>query len=152
MEIETLNGYNIIPEPIKITIGWTAPTDETKDCTWSYKQGEGESESTTDLELVGGVATITVENRGGAELPSTGGISTTNPNDPTNPSDSNGGGTTNPNGGTGSPSSPSTTKPSDKIPQTGMLEWPIPLMFEFGAAFIVIGIVFCIRKKNENEE
>ena len=86
---------------------------------------------------------------------------TTNPNDPTNPNGTtnpnggstnpNGGGTTQP-GGTGSPSSPSTTKPSDKIPQTGMLEWPIPLMFEFGAAFIVIGVVFCIRKKNENEE
>lgn len=74
-ETKPLDGYNILPEPIKITIGWTAPADETKDCTWSYKQGEGES--ATDLKLVDGVATITVENQGGQELPSTGGIGTT---------------------------------------------------------------------------
>lgn len=74
-ETKPLDGYNILPEPIKITIDWTAPADETKDCTWSYKQGEGES--ATDLKLVEGVATITVENQGGQELPSTGGIGTT---------------------------------------------------------------------------
>lgn len=74
-EIETLAGYNILPEPIKITIGWTAPANDTADCTWTYKQGEGES--ATDITLVENVATITVENQGGAELPSTGGIGTT---------------------------------------------------------------------------
>lgn len=74
-ETKPLDGYNILAEPIKVVIGWTAPADETKDCTWSYTQGEGED--ATNIELVDNVATITVENQGGTELPSTGGIGTT---------------------------------------------------------------------------
>lgn len=96
---------------------------------------------------------------------------TTNPNGSTNPNDTTyPGGTTNPNGGTtrpvgssttdnttapngsGSTTSPDSTKPNTDIPQTGMLEWPIPLMFEFGVTFIAIGIIFCVRKKNEYEK
>ncbi len=83
---------------------------------------------------------------------------TTNPNDTTSPT-----GTTDFNGTTNTDSttasngsdkttSPDETKPNGNIPQTGMLEWPIPLMFEFGITFIIIGIIFCVRKKNNYEK
>lgn len=67
-ETKPLDGYNILPEPIKITIGWTAPADDNSACTWTYSD---------NVDASGNIATITVENQGGAELPSTGGIGTT---------------------------------------------------------------------------
>lgn len=67
-ETKPLDGYNILPEPIKITIGWTAPADDNSACTWTYSD---------NVDTSGNIATITVENQGGAELPSTGGIGTT---------------------------------------------------------------------------
>lgn len=67
-ETKPLEGYNILSEPIKITIGWTAPADDNSACTWTYSD---------NVDTSGNIATITVENQGGAELPSTGGIGTT---------------------------------------------------------------------------
>lgn len=67
-ETKPLEGYNILSEPIKITIGWTAPADDNSACTWTYSD---------NVDASGNIATITVENQGGAELPSTGGIGTT---------------------------------------------------------------------------
>lgn len=91
----------------------------------------------------------------------TGPSGTTSPTGTTNSgatTDSGTSGTTNATGTTTAPSpfdkttSPDETKPNGNIPQTGMLEWPIPLMLEFGVTFIVIGIIFCIRKKNGYEK
>ena len=31
-----------------------------------------------------------------------------------------------------------------------MLEWPIPLMLEFGAAFFVIGVALWLKRKNND--
>lgn len=83
---------------------------------------------------------------------------TTNPGDTTNPSDTtNPKDTTNPSDTTkptapGGSTTPQTTKPSHDIPQTGMLEWPIPLMLEFGAAFFAIGVALCLRRKNRDND
>ncbi len=76
--------------------------------------------------------------------------STTTSNGTSSSVSSNVSGTTNPN--SSASTTVTTTKPPKKIPQTGMLEWPIPLMLEFGTAFVIIGIVFCVRKKNEDEK
>lgn len=75
-EIKAPDGYNILPEPIKVTIGWSAPANLTDACTWTYQQGTGDSKKDISLDT-DDVATITVENQGGTVLPSTGGIGTT---------------------------------------------------------------------------
>lgn len=67
-EIKAPDGYNILDDAITVTIGFTAPANDTDDCTWTYSD---------NLTVVDGVATITVENGSGTELPSTGGIGTT---------------------------------------------------------------------------
>ena len=67
-EIKAPDGYNILNDAITVTIGFTAPANDTDDCTWTYSK---------NLEVVNGVATITFENGSGKELPSTGGIGTT---------------------------------------------------------------------------
>lgn len=68
-EIKAPAGYNRLETPIEVTIGWTAPTTGSTDCTWTY----------TGTDLVGGknINQITVVNNKGMELPSTGGIGTT---------------------------------------------------------------------------
>lgn len=67
-ELKTLDGYNLLTSPITVTIGWTAPADDTADCTWTYSD---------NCDTSGDVAIVTVENSTGTELPSTGGIGTT---------------------------------------------------------------------------
>ncbi|MGN0463476.1 MAG: isopeptide-forming domain-containing fimbrial protein [Acutalibacteraceae bacterium] len=67
-ELKTLDGYNLLTSPITVTIGWTAPADDTVACTWTYSE---------NCNIVDGVAVVTVENSTGTELPSTGGIGTT---------------------------------------------------------------------------
>lgn len=67
-EIKAPDGYNILSDDITVTISWKAPENDTDDCTWTYSE---------NLKLTDGVATITVENGSGTELPSTGGIGTT---------------------------------------------------------------------------
>lgn len=51
------------------------------------------------------------------------------------------------------PTDPPPTKPNDpKLPQTGQLNWPIPLMVVAGLAFFVVGWVLCFGKKREQYE
>lgn len=67
-EIKAPAGYNLLTTPIEVTIGFTAPTAPSTDCTWTYT-GDAVNETNTNQ--------ITVVNRAGTELPSTGGIGTT---------------------------------------------------------------------------
>ncbi len=46
------------------------------------------------------------------------------------------------------PPPPIVTYPT--LPQTGQLNWPIPMMVVAGLAFFVVGWVLCFRKKKEN--
>lgn len=71
-EIKAPAGYNLLTVPITVTIGFTAPADNAtnKDCTWTYT-GTDDGTNTTNTNQ------ITVVNRAGTELPSTGGIGTT---------------------------------------------------------------------------
>ena len=49
------------------------------------------------------------------------------------------------------PSSPPPTEPEDpNLPQTGQLNWPIPLMFVSGMIFLTIGLILCFRKKEDH--
>lgn len=51
------------------------------------------------------------------------------------------------------PTDPPPTKPNDpKLPQTGQLNWPIPLMVVAGLAFFMVGWVLCFGKKRERYE
>lgn len=68
-EIKAPSGYNLLKDPITVTIGFTAPTAPSTDCTWTY----------TGTDVVNGTNTnhVTVTNQTGSELPSTGGTGTT---------------------------------------------------------------------------
>lgn len=68
-ELKAPNGYNLLKEPIVVTIGFTAPATPSTECTWTYKG--------TDLVNGTNINQITVVNQTGTELPSTGGIGTT---------------------------------------------------------------------------
>lgn len=70
-EIKAPAGYNLLKDSITVTIGFTAPADNAtnKDCTWTYTGTDVVNETNTNQ--------ITVKNRAGTELPSTGGIGTT---------------------------------------------------------------------------
>lgn len=67
-EIKAPSGYNLLKDPITVTIGFTAPVENSTDCTWTY----------TGTDVVNGTNTnkVTVINQAGAELPSTGGAGT----------------------------------------------------------------------------
>lgn len=76
-EIKAPDGYNMLEAPITIIIEWTAPTalvaDGTEMCTWAIADGD-----TSDAEVNdGGIITLTVANKAGAVLPTTGGMGTT---------------------------------------------------------------------------
>lgn len=68
-EIKAPAGYNLLKAPITVTIGFTAPTAPSTDCTWTY----------TGTDVVNGtnINQVTVTNQAGTELPSTGGMGTT---------------------------------------------------------------------------
>lgn len=68
-EMKAPNGYNLLSDPINVNITWAAPTDGSTNCTWSS--------TTSKAEIVNGMIQMTVENKTGAQLPSTGGIGTT---------------------------------------------------------------------------
>nr|WP_296010590.1 SpaH/EbpB family LPXTG-anchored major pilin [uncultured Blautia sp.] len=68
-EIKAPAGYNLLTTPIEVTIGFTAPTAPSTDCTWTYTGTDAVNETNTNQ--------IIVVNRAGTELPSTGGIGTT---------------------------------------------------------------------------
>lgn len=71
-EIVAPEGYNILPEPVDVTINWTAPADGATECTWSVDAEEGSTATVED-----GVVVFTIENSTGSLLPDTGGIGTT---------------------------------------------------------------------------
>ena len=62
------DGYNLLAEPISVTITWTAPETGETECTWTA----------TGANIVApGIAQLEIENNTGTVLPSTGGIGTT---------------------------------------------------------------------------
>ncbi|MGN1450584.1 MAG: SpaH/EbpB family LPXTG-anchored major pilin [Eubacteriales bacterium] len=67
-EIKAPNGYNLLDDPITVTVGWEAPADGETECIWTY--------GGTDTVNETNVNTVTVINQAGAKLPSTGGIGT----------------------------------------------------------------------------
>lgn len=80
-EIKAPNGYNLLKAPIKVTITCTHPDvittgDETATWTATIDKG-GNTEAVTSASDSTGRISITVENKSGATLPSTGGIGTT---------------------------------------------------------------------------
>lgn len=69
-EIKSPAGYNLLKDPINITISWAAPDAPSTDCTWTVTGYDG---ATID----NGVVVITIQNQSGTELPATGGMGTT---------------------------------------------------------------------------
>lgn len=63
-EIKAPAGYNLLQDPIEVTIGWEAPNAGETECKWSYAGATYDN-------------VVEVLNQAGAELPSTGGIGTT---------------------------------------------------------------------------
>lgn len=76
-EIKAPDGYNMLEAPITINIKWTAPTalvaDGTEQCRWAIADGDTSGAKVN----TNGIITLTVENKAGAVLPSTGGMGTT---------------------------------------------------------------------------
>lgn len=51
------------------------------------------------------------------------------------------------------PTEPPPTEPDDsKLPQTGQMNWPIPLLVVAGLVFFVVGWALCFGKKREHNE
>lgn len=69
-EMVAPDGYNLLDEPIQITISWSAPSTEGGDCTWTVSGVQGAT-------VQNGIITMTIENDKGSTLPETGGIGTT---------------------------------------------------------------------------
>ncbi|MGM9587390.1 MAG: LPXTG cell wall anchor domain-containing protein [Candidatus Limivicinus sp.] len=53
---------------------------------------------------------------------------------------------------TGSSGSSSTSKPGTKLPQTGQLNWPVPVMVISGMTLFVIGWVLRFRKRDDHAQ
>ena len=68
-ELVAPSGYNLLKEPITITISYQDPVAPSTDCTWTVSGGNATVEN--------GMVKLTVENSTGPELPSTGGMGTT---------------------------------------------------------------------------
>ena len=75
-EIKAPAGYNLLKDPITVTIGFTVPAADatSTDCTWTYTWNSG---AQNDGIVSGSSNTVTVTNQTGTELPSTGGMGTT---------------------------------------------------------------------------
>lgn len=75
-EIKAPAGYNLLKDPITVTIGFAAPADSaaSTDCTWTYSWNIGAQNSGI---VSGNSSTVIVTNQSGTELPSTGGMGTT---------------------------------------------------------------------------
>ena len=77
-ELVSPTGYNLLKDPLKLNVKWTAPTDNpitsTSTCTWT-KSGDTTSDITFNENL--GRFIVNVVNHTGIELPSTGGVGTT---------------------------------------------------------------------------
>lgn len=46
----------------------------------------------------------------------------------------------------------STTPPPPELPQTGQLNWPVPLLASAGLAFFALGWALCFGRKREHDE
>ena len=78
-EVTAPNGYNKI-DPITVNIGWTAPQTGATDCTWTVTSTPADMATVSAGGAgnpVAGTIMLTIQNRPGATLPSTGGIGTT---------------------------------------------------------------------------
>ena len=80
-EIVAPNGYNLLEEPIIITIGCEVPeevTEENDKANWSYITTDNDGLTVANVGTdENGRISLTVENNAGTLLPSTGGIGTT---------------------------------------------------------------------------
>lgn len=80
-EIQAPNGYNLLSNPIKVTINWTAPSDTATDgqCTWAgtFDLQDGNDAKNLEFKNNIGALSFSVKNMQGSLLPSTGGIGTT---------------------------------------------------------------------------
>lgn len=72
-ELTAPDGFNRLEKPIKLTIGWSAPTAPSTVCTWTVTGSDGGESARVDPA---GIIKITVQNESGATLPSTGGTGT----------------------------------------------------------------------------
>lgn len=75
-EIKAPNGYNLLKDPITVTIGFTAPAEPFTDCAWTYTWITTDNNK-DNVTSENNVNRITVTNNTGTELPSTGGTGTT---------------------------------------------------------------------------
>lgn len=73
-ELTAPDGFNRLEKPIKLTIGWSAPTAPSTACTWTVTGSDGGESASVDPRA--GIIKITVQNESGATLPSTGGTGT----------------------------------------------------------------------------
>lgn len=73
-ELVAPDGYNLLEDDIKLHITWSAPSMGSTECTWNASAGDGYQAS---YDNASGTIQLTVENRSGATLPSTGGMGTT---------------------------------------------------------------------------
>lgn len=73
-ELIAPSGYNLLKEPVTVKIEWTAPDDDSTDmkCTWTATNGKGD-----EYTVENGIVLVSVTNKAGTVLPSTGGIGTT---------------------------------------------------------------------------
>lgn len=80
-EVVAPNGYNLLEEPIIITIGCEVPeevTEENDKANWSYITTDNDGLTAANVGTdENGRISLTVENNAGTLLPSTGGIGTT---------------------------------------------------------------------------
>ena len=80
-EVVAPNGYNLLEEPIIITIGCEVPeevTEENDKASWSYITTDNDGSTVANVGTdENGRIRLTVENNAGTLLPSTGGIGTT---------------------------------------------------------------------------
>ena len=66
-EIKAPDGYNMLKQPIQLTISWQEPAANSTDCTWAY--------AWQNADGLGSV--VTIVNNMGVVLPETGGMGTT---------------------------------------------------------------------------
>ena len=66
------DGYNLLKEPIEITIDWEAPSETSAACVWKVSGTVGGEKAV----IKDGVAELTIANESGLLLPSTGGSGT----------------------------------------------------------------------------
>ena len=76
-ELVAPNGYNLLTDPIKVTIEFGEPVTGSTDCTWTFNFSGQDDHLNNTTPSNNGFAQITVMNSTGVELPSTGGIGTT---------------------------------------------------------------------------